>query len=225
MCSGLCGLRVGPALPQANSVVTVLPRMTAPAARSIAVAVASRPGRRPRWMTEPRSEASSSVSMMSLMPTGTPCSGPPPSPPASRARAIPRATDSSRCAHARISSSRARMRSRHARTSVSDRSVPAAIARAASDAVSRDGSASWLMSHPPHAARAARGRAVARARRSLPAASRTRPRARPRRGDRPSRARRRTRSRASRRARGSSGCVLRGAPSRAGRPAGRGRGS
>ena len=51
------------------------------------------------------------------------------------------------------------------------------------------------------------------------------PRATPRPGDRPSRARRRTRSRASRRARGSSGCALRGAPPRAGRPAGPGRGS
>ena len=41
VCSWFHGLRVGGGSPQANSVVTVLPMMTAPACRSLAMAVAS----------------------------------------------------------------------------------------------------------------------------------------------------------------------------------------
>src|SRR6266540_3252054 len=49
----LCGLRVFPGARFANSVVTVLPMMTAPAARSMATTVASREGVRPAWSEEP----------------------------------------------------------------------------------------------------------------------------------------------------------------------------
>ena len=76
VCSGLWGLRVLPGEKYANSVVTVLPMITAPGARSIATTAASREGVRPAWSTEPFSVGMSAVSMMSLMPTGTPCSGP-----------------------------------------------------------------------------------------------------------------------------------------------------
>ena len=74
--AGLCGLRVLPGERVANSVVTVLPMITAPAARSLATTVASRDGVRPACSTEPFSVGMSAVSMMSLTPTGTPCSGP-----------------------------------------------------------------------------------------------------------------------------------------------------
>src|SRR5262247_4540115 len=47
VCSGLCGLRVLPGEKYANSVVTVFPMITAPAARSIAITLASREGVRP----------------------------------------------------------------------------------------------------------------------------------------------------------------------------------
>src|SRR5438105_5403238 len=47
VCAGLCGLRVLPGVRVANSVVTVLPMITAPAARNIATTVASREGVRP----------------------------------------------------------------------------------------------------------------------------------------------------------------------------------
>ncbi len=43
-----CGLRVLPGLIAANSVVTVLPRTTAPAARASATQAASAAGRKPR---------------------------------------------------------------------------------------------------------------------------------------------------------------------------------
>ncbi len=74
--AGLCGLRVLPGWRVANSVVTVLPMMTAPAPRSIATTLASRDGVRPAWSAEPFSVGMSAVSMMSLMPTGTPCKRP-----------------------------------------------------------------------------------------------------------------------------------------------------
>ncbi len=72
VCSGFSGLRVLPGARKANSVVTVLPRMIAPAARSIVTTVASRDGVRPPYSTEPFSVGMSAVSKMSLMPTGTP---------------------------------------------------------------------------------------------------------------------------------------------------------
>src|SRR2546427_10539677 len=76
VCSGLCGLRVLPGERVANSVVTVLPMMTAPAARSSVTTAASRDGVRPAWSTEPFSVGMSPVAMMSLIPTGTPGNGP-----------------------------------------------------------------------------------------------------------------------------------------------------
>ena len=47
VCSGLCGLRVTEGVRVASSVVTVLPRITAPAARNAATQAASAPGWRP----------------------------------------------------------------------------------------------------------------------------------------------------------------------------------
>jgi hypothetical protein len=66
------GLRVPRGWVAANSVVTVLPIITAPAARSAATAAASRPPRQPMNSGEPCSVTMSAVSMMSLMPTGMP---------------------------------------------------------------------------------------------------------------------------------------------------------
>ena len=74
--AGAWGLRVGPEAPQASSVVTVLPRISAPAARSRRTTVASAPGRRPASSRVPFSVGWSAVSMMSLTPTGTPASAP-----------------------------------------------------------------------------------------------------------------------------------------------------
>ncbi len=76
VCSGLCGLRVLPGEKYAHSVVTVLPRITAPAARSIATTAASARGVRPLCSAQPFSVGMSTVSMMSFRPTGTPCSAP-----------------------------------------------------------------------------------------------------------------------------------------------------
>jgi hypothetical protein len=59
----------------ANSVVTVLPRMTAPASRSAATAAASRPVSNPVHSGEPCPVGMSMVSMISLMPTGMPSIG------------------------------------------------------------------------------------------------------------------------------------------------------
>ena len=80
VCSGLCGLRVLPGVKVASSVVTVLPMMTAPARRSAVTQAASVVGWRPLWARQPFSVGQSAVSMMSLMPMGTPCSGPTPLP-------------------------------------------------------------------------------------------------------------------------------------------------
>src|SRR5947207_3071387 len=76
VCSGFHGLRVLPGEKYAHSVVTVLPRITAPAARSILTTTASSRGVRPACSAQPFSVGMSPVSMMSLIPTGTPCSAP-----------------------------------------------------------------------------------------------------------------------------------------------------
>ena len=73
---GSCGLRVLPGVKAASSVVTVLPRMIAPASRRRSTIAASSNGRRPLSKTVPFSVGRSRVSMMSFRPTGTPCSGP-----------------------------------------------------------------------------------------------------------------------------------------------------
>src|SRR5438445_12045833 len=74
--AGSCGLRVLPEAPHANSVVTVLPMIRAPAPRSRAITAASRDGVRPACSGEPFSVGMSAVSMMSFTPIGTPWSGP-----------------------------------------------------------------------------------------------------------------------------------------------------
>src|SRR2546428_3633270 len=53
VCAGSCGLRVLPGVRVANSVVTVFPMMTAPAARNCATTAASRAGVRPAQSGEP----------------------------------------------------------------------------------------------------------------------------------------------------------------------------
>ena len=66
------GLRVLPGYDAANSVVTVLPTIIAPASRSAATAAQSRPPRQPLNNGEPCSVGRSAVSMMSLTPIGMP---------------------------------------------------------------------------------------------------------------------------------------------------------
>ena len=78
--AALCGLHVVAGVRSASSVVTVLPRMTAPAARRCETHAASFKGRRPAKIGEPFSVGKSVVSKMSFTPIGTPCSGPVPLP-------------------------------------------------------------------------------------------------------------------------------------------------
>jgi hypothetical protein len=135
VCRGLCGLVVCPGLRVANSVVTVLPMMTAPAARAAATDAASPRGRCPFQVGDPYWVGMSAVSSTSLTPMGMPASGP------CRARAAARrAWPRSSWAKARIVFSRSAVRSRQA----SIRSVavrrPAGMARLASVAVRRFGS-------------------------------------------------------------------------------------
>ena len=137
VCSGLCGLRVLPGEKYANSVVTVFPMITAPAARSIAITAASREGVRPACSTEPFSVGMSAVSKMSLTPTGTPWRGPVARPSllqASAARACARACSGSRNVHAWTCPSTSRIRARQASTNCSELITPSRIKRAASDA-------------------------------------------------------------------------------------------
>ena len=76
VCSGLTGLRVLPGCRNASSVLTVLPRMMAPAARSLPTIIASRSGTRPASTTVPLAVGMPLVSMTSFNATGTPCNGP-----------------------------------------------------------------------------------------------------------------------------------------------------
>src|SRR2546428_10577900 len=135
--AGSGGLRVLPEAPHANSVVTVLPMMTAPAARSCVTTAASRDGVRPAWIGEPFSVGMSAVSMMSLTAIGTPWSGPigcPDSRHWSAARAWPSAWSGSRNAHASMRASVSRTRARHAATYCSEAMTPSRMSRAASAA-------------------------------------------------------------------------------------------
>src|SRR6478752_370507 len=66
------GFRVPRGSVAANSVVTVFPRMTAPASRKAATAAASRSEHQPSNNGEPISVGISAVSMMSLTPIGIP---------------------------------------------------------------------------------------------------------------------------------------------------------
>jgi hypothetical protein len=73
--AGSCGLVVGPATMSANSVVTALPTMTAPARRRAWAAAASRPVDVPAKIGEPKPVGMSAVSMMSLSAIGMPSMG------------------------------------------------------------------------------------------------------------------------------------------------------
>src|SRR6185436_4371199 len=142
VCSALCGLRVLPGWKYAHSVVTVLPRTMAPAARSIFTTAASLRGVRPLCSAQPFSVGMSPVSMMSFRPTGTPFSGPTPSPErrfSSAARACKSASFSSRKVQACTWGSTWRMRSRQPCTSSSEVSRPSRMRWAASAAVSAAG--------------------------------------------------------------------------------------
>src|SRR5262249_52335897 len=88
--SSFQGLRVTGGSIQAYGVVTVLPRITAPALRRLATMVASASAmlRNPRF--DPQAVARPATSMMSLIPIGIPCKGPrslPPFSSSSRRRA------------------------------------------------------------------------------------------------------------------------------------------
>src|SRR5262245_26770188 len=72
---GSHGLRVRPGSTAANSVVTVLPTITAPASRRAETPAESRTDRHPLKSGEPCSVGMSAVSMMSLMPIGIPSIG------------------------------------------------------------------------------------------------------------------------------------------------------
>jgi hypothetical protein len=117
----------------ANSVVTVLPITTAPAARAQATAAASARGRCPAQIGEPYSLGMSAVSSTSFTPIGSPASAP------GRAGAA-RTAAASKWLNARTTPSRAAMRSRHASSSAADDSRPASMRRRASVAVRSAGS-------------------------------------------------------------------------------------
>src|SRR5271167_4398455 len=75
VCAVFHGLHVPRGSDAANSVVTVLPTITAPASRSARTLAASFCERQPANSGEPISVGISSVSIMSLMPTGMPSIG------------------------------------------------------------------------------------------------------------------------------------------------------
>src|SRR5580658_3829416 len=75
VCAVFQGLRVPRGSDAANSVVTVLPIMTAPASRSARTHAASFCERQPANSGEPISVGMSTVSIMSLIPTGMPSIG------------------------------------------------------------------------------------------------------------------------------------------------------
>ncbi len=138
VCSRFTGLRVRDGVRVASSVVTVLPRMTAPARRSAVTQEASSEGRRPLKMALPCSVGMSAVSMTSLRPTGTPCNGPTPLPArrsASAVRACSSAHSRSRKAQAWTWGSSASMRARQAWTRASEEMSPLARRAAASATV------------------------------------------------------------------------------------------
>ena len=129
VCAGVAGLRVGPGCKKASSVVTVLPRISAPAAFSRATTKASSRGTRPASSAVPFSVGIRAVSMMSLSPTGTPCSGPigrPVARCASSALAWARTCSGSNQAQARSSGSVAAMRAIAASARSAAFSAPAA---------------------------------------------------------------------------------------------------
>src|SRR5271168_4573665 len=75
VCAVFHGLRVPRGSEAANSVVTVLPKITAPASRSARTLAASFSERQPANSGEPISVGISTVSIMSLIPMGMPSIG------------------------------------------------------------------------------------------------------------------------------------------------------
>src|ERR1700677_168272 len=75
VCATFQGLRVPRGSDAANSVVTVLPSMTAPASRKARTLAASFPDRQPANSGDPISVGRSTVSKISLMPIGMPSIG------------------------------------------------------------------------------------------------------------------------------------------------------
>src|SRR5262245_11549661 len=151
VCSRLRGLRVREGVKLASSVVTVLPRMTAPAARRAATQAASLRGWRPLYTGLPCSVGRSAVSMMSLLPTGTPCRAPTPLPSrrcASAAVACAKARSRSRKAQALSCGSSSSIRVRQAVTRACEVRSPLAIRGAASLAVRAVKSALVKVHHP-----------------------------------------------------------------------------
>ena len=133
------GLTVGAGSAYANSVVWSLPRTTAPAARSRATLTASTSGTTSTTPQLPARVGSPATWKISLMPTGTPWSGPRKPPwraSWSRSVAVAMAPSASTTAHARTTESRAAMRSRQAPTSTRLVVRPARTAAAASAAES-----------------------------------------------------------------------------------------
>jgi len=129
----------------AHSERLVLPRITAPLSRSRATTVASRLGSQSRRAWLPALVASPRVAMLSLISTGTPCSGPRTSPRArsrSRCRAISSARGFRRSTLFSPSTSNSRMRARLWRINVSAPSSPAAM-RACSSATGRVWRSAW----------------------------------------------------------------------------------
>ena len=99
VCSRFLGFFVGPGWNVANSVVTVLPKITAPRSRRRRTMVASATAYRPSCKGLPQAVGKSMVSMMSFTAIGTPYNGPGVSPrPRCRFRcsACKRTTSSSR---------------------------------------------------------------------------------------------------------------------------------
>ena len=96
---GLCGLSIGPSIelratPDANSLMFALPRMIAPAPRSLCTMKASSGGIDPLSRSDPAVVGMSWVSTLSLSTTGIPCRserGPVSRRSRSRARAVSRA--------------------------------------------------------------------------------------------------------------------------------------
>src|SRR5689334_20343221 len=73
--SRLWGLRVGPGWKYANSAVTVLPRISAPAFRSVVIAGASEPSNNSGGKADPPRVSNPSTQKMSLTPVNTPNNG------------------------------------------------------------------------------------------------------------------------------------------------------
>ncbi len=136
--------KLGP--PIANSCVDSLPRITAPAWRNLDTTTASDAATLLSRIFEWQVVGRPATSMMSLMPTGTPCSGPRGRPAAisrSAARAASIAASASRRMKAFSFGSRRSMRVSRACSNSTGERLRAAKARVASAAVSQCNSVVW----------------------------------------------------------------------------------